>query len=96
MKIIEFLKENKVELFDKLVEIDEFYIEETEIEDLIFEVGCYEKGNTLVDSEEICVLLEGFDVSFDKKLVKCFGFDECRNFEFEFKDKKIYCVLYNV
>ena len=96
MKIIEFLKENKVELFEKLIEIDEFYIEETEIDDLMFEVGCYEKGNTLVDSEEICVLLEGFDVSFDKKLVKCFDYDECRNFEFEFKDKKIYCVLYNV
>jgi hypothetical protein len=44
MKIIEFLKENKVELFDKLVEIDEFYLEETEIDDLMFEVGCYEKG----------------------------------------------------
>ena len=96
MKIIEFLKENKVELFDKLVEIDEFYLEETEIGDLMFEVGCYEKGFTLVDSEEICVLLEGFDVSFDKKLVKCFGYEECRNFEFDFKDKKIYCVLYNV
>ena len=96
MKIIEFLKENKVELFDKLVEINEFYLEETEIDDLMFEVGCYEKGFTLVDSEEICVLLEGFDVSFDKKLVKCFGYEECRNFEFDFKDKKIYCVLYNV
>ena len=96
MKIIEFLKENKVELFDKLVEIDEFYLEETEIDDLMFEVGCYEKGFTLVDSEEICVLLEGFDVSFDKKLVKCVGYDEVRNFEFDFKDKKIYCVLYNV
>jgi hypothetical protein len=54
------------------------------------------KGFTLVDSEEICVLLEGFDVSFDKKLVKCVGYDEARNFEFDFKDKKIYCVLYNV
>jgi histidyl-tRNA synthetase len=96
MKIIEFLKENKVELFDKLVEIDEFYIEETEIDDLMFEVGCYEKGNTLVDSEEICVLLEGFDVSFDEKLVKGDDYYEFRNFEFEFKDKKIYCVLYNV
>lgn len=96
MKIIEFLKENKVELFDKLVEIDEFYLEETEIDDLMFEVGCFEKGNTLVNSEEICVLLEGFDVSFDKKLVKCFYYDEARNFEFDFKDKKIYCVLYNV
>ena len=96
MKIIEFLKENKVELFDKLVELELVEIEEDDINDLLFEVGCYEKGNTLVDSEEICVLLEGFDVSFDKKLVKCFDYDECRNFEFEFKDKKIYCVLYNV
>ena len=96
MKIIEFLKENKVELFDKLVEIDEFYLEETEIDDLMFEIGCYENGITLVDSEEICTLLEGFDVSFNEKLVKCLDYEECRNFEFEFKDKKIHCVLYNV
>jgi len=96
MKIIEFLKENKVELFNKLVEIDEFYIEETEIDDLMFEVGCYENGITLLDNEDICMLLEGFDVSFNEKLVECLDYEECRNFEFEFKDKKIYCVLYNV
>ena len=96
MKIIEFLKENKVELFDKLVEIDEFYLEETEIDDLMFEVGCYEKGNTLVDSEEICVLLEGFDVSFDKKLVRLVDRYEGRMLEFEFKGEKIFGLRYNV
>ena len=88
MKIIEFLKKNKVELFEKLVEIDEFYIEETEIDDLMFEVGCYENGITLLDSEDICMLLEGFDVSFNEKLVKCLDYEECRNFEFEFKLKQ--------
>jgi len=95
MKIIEFLKENKVELFDKLVELELVEIEEDEINDLLFEVGCYEKGNTLVDSEDICVLLEGFDVSFDKKLVRCFDY-ECEMGEFEFKDKIIYSLRYNV
>jgi hypothetical protein len=95
MKIIEFLKENKVELFDKLVELELVEIEEDEINDLLFEVGCYEKGNTLVDSEDICVLLEGFDVSFDKKLVRCFDY-ECEMNEFEFKDKIIYSLRYNV
>ena len=95
MKIIEFLKENKVELFDKLVELELVEIEEDEINDLLFEVGCYEKGNTLVDSEDICVLLEGFDVSFDKKLVRCFDY-ECEMSEFEFKDKIIYSLRYNV
>jgi hypothetical protein len=101
MTVIEFLKESKEELFNKLVELE--FIDSDEVEDgdidvndLMFEVGCYEKGNTLIDSEDICVLLEGFDVSFDKKLVKCVGYDECRNFEFEFKDKKIYCVIYDV
>ena len=50
MKIIEFLKENKVELFDKLVELKLVYIDEEDdeedrlsVDDLMFEVGCYEK-----------------------------------------------------
>ena len=94
MKIIEFLKENKEELFDKLVEIGVVW-DENEVDDLMFEVGCYEKGNTLIDSEDICVLLEGFDVSFDKKLVRCFDC-ECEMSEFEFKDKIIYSLRYNV
>jgi hypothetical protein len=95
MKIIEFLKENKVELYNKLVELEEIEIEEVDIDDLMFEVGCYEKGNTLIDSEDICVLLEGFDVSFDKKLVRCFD-SECEMSEFEFKDKIVYSLRYNV
>jgi len=95
MKIIEFLKENKEELFDKLVEIGVVW-DENEVDDLMFEVGCYEKGNTLIDSEDICVLLEGFDVSFDRKLVSVDDDYGSRNFEFEFKDKKIYCLIYNV
>jgi len=96
MNIIEFLKENKEELYNKLVELKEIEIEEVEIDDLMFEVGCYEWGYTLIDSEDICVLLEGFDVSFDKRLVRIYDDYESRNFEFEFKDKKIYCVKYNV
>ena len=96
MKIIEFLKENKVELFEKLVEINEIYFEETEIDDLMFEVGCYEKGNTLIDSEDICVLLEGFDVSFDRKFVKKIYDDESSEFEFEFNGEKIFGLKYNV
>ena len=95
MNIIKFLEENKVELFEKLVELEEIEIEEVEIDDLMFEVGCYEKGNTLIDSEDICVLLEGFDVSFDRKLVRCFD-SECEMSEFEFKDKIIYSLRYNV
>jgi hypothetical protein len=95
MNIIKFLEENKVELYDKLVELDLIEIEEVELDDLMFEVGCYEKGNTLIDSEDICVLLEGFDVSFDKKLVRCFDY-ECEMSEFEFKDKIIYSLRYNV
>jgi hypothetical protein len=95
MNIIKFLEENKVDLYNKLVELEEIEIEEVEIDDLMFEVGCYERGNTLIDSEDICVLLEGFDVSFDKKLVRCF-YGECKMSEFEFKDKIIYSLRYNV
>ena len=103
MKIIEFLKENKVELFDKLVELKLVYIDEEDdeedrlsVDDLMFEVGCYEKGNDLIDSEDICVLLEGFDVSFDRKFVKRIYDDESNEFEFEFKGKKIFGLGYNV
>jgi len=95
MKIIEFLKENKVELFDKLVELELVEIEEDAINDLLFEVGCYEKGNTLIDSEDICVLLDGFDVSFNRKLVRNYS-SECEMSEFEFKDKIIYSLRYNM
>ena len=103
MKIIEFLKENKVELFDKLVELKLVYIDEEDdeedrlsVDDLMFEVGCYEKGNDLIDSEDICILLDGFDVSFDRKFVKRIYDDESNEFEFEFKGKKILGLGYNV
>ena len=103
MKIIEFLKENKVELFDKLVELKLVYIDEEDdeedrlsVDDLMFEVGCYEKGNDLIDSEDICVLLEGFDVSFDRKFVKKIYDDESSEFEFEFNGEKIFGLGYNV
>jgi hypothetical protein len=102
MKIIEFLKENKVELFDKLVELKLVYIDEEDdeedrlsVDDLMFEVGCYEKGNDLIDSEDICILLDGFDVSFDRKFVKRIYDDESNEFEFE-KGKKIFGLGYNV
>jgi hypothetical protein len=103
MKIIEFLKENKVELLDKLVELKLVYIDEEDdeedrlsVDDLMFEVGCYEKGNDLINSEDICILLDGFDVSFDRKFVKRIYDDESNEFEFEFKGKKIFGLGYNV
>jgi hypothetical protein len=103
MNIIKFLEENKVELFEKLVELELVYIDEDEddedrlsVDDLMFEVGCYEKGNDLIDSEDICVLLEGFDVSFDRKLVKKIYGDESSECEFEFKGKKVFGLMYNV
>ena len=95
-EIIKFLEENKVDLYNKLIEIEEIEECEVEVDDLMFEVGCYEKGNTLIDSEDICILLEGFDVSFDKKLVRLVDRYEGRMFEFDFKDEKIFGLKYNV
>ena len=95
-EIIKFLEENKVDLYNKLIEIEEIEECEVEVDDLMFEVGCYEKGNTLIDSEDICMLLEGFDVSFDKKLVRLVDRYEGRMFEFDFKDEKIFGLKYNV
>jgi hypothetical protein len=95
-EIIKFLEENKVDLYNKLIEINEIEECEFELDDLMFEVGCYEKGNTLIDSEDICMLLEGFDVSFDKKLVRLVDRYEGRMIEFDFKDEKIFGLKYNV
>jgi hypothetical protein len=95
-EIIKFLEENKVELYNKLIEIEEIEECEVELDDLMFEVGCYEKGNDLIDSEDICVLLEGLDVSFDRKFVKRIYDDESSEFEFEFKGEKIFGLGYNV
>jgi hypothetical protein len=95
-EIIKFLEENKVDLYNKLIEINEIEECEVELDDLMFEVGCYEKGNTLIDSEDICMLLEGFDVSFDKKLVRLVDRYEGRMIEFDFKDEKIFGLKYNV
>jgi hypothetical protein len=102
-EIIKFLEENKVELFEKLVELELVFIDEEDddedrlsVDDLMFEVGCYEKGNDLIDSEDICVLLEGLDVSFDRKFVKRIYDDESSEFEFEFKGEKIFGLGYNV
>ena len=95
-EIIKFLEENKVDLYNKLIEIEEIEDCEVELDDLMFEVGCYEKGNTLIDSEDICILLEGFDVSFDKKLVRLVDKYEGRMFEFDFKGEKIFGLKYNV
>ena len=95
-EIIKFLEENKVDLYNKLIEIEEIEECEVELDDLMFEVGCYEKGNTLIDSEDICMLLEGFDVSFDKKLVRLVDRCEGELIEFDFKDKKIFGLRYNV
>ena len=36
MNIIKFLEENKVDLYNKLVELEEIEIEEVEIDDLMF------------------------------------------------------------
>jgi hypothetical protein len=90
-------------LFDKLVELKLVYIDEEDdeedrlsVDDLMFEVGCYEKGNDLINSEDICILLDGFDVSFDRKFVKRIYDDESNEFEFEFKGKKIFGLGYNV
>ena len=100
MTVIEFLKESKEELFNKLVELE--FIDSDEVEDgdidvndLMFEVGCYEKGDDLIESEEICGVLEGVDLSFKRKFVRDIYGD---GFEFELKinNKRIYGLSYSV
>lgn len=99
-EIIKFLEENKVELFDKLVELELVCIDDVEdgylsVDDLTFVNGCYEKGDDLIDSEEICGVLEGLDLSFKRKFVKCV-YGDAYEFEFDFKGEKIFGLSYNV
>ena len=99
-EIIKFLEENKVELFDKLVELKLVYIDDVEdgylsVDDLMFVKGAYEKGDEVIESEEICGILEGMDLSFKRKFVKCVYGDDYE-FEFDFKGEKIFGLSYNV
>lgn len=99
MKIIEFLEENKTELFNKVIEeelVDADDVEEGyfTIEDLELMEGCYEKGDDLIDTDEICSVMEGLDLSFKRKFVKdTYGGGEI---EWKINGKKIYGLIYNV
>ena len=70
-EIIKFLEENKVELFEKLVELELVFIDEEDddedrlsVDDLMFEVGCYEKGNDLIKNK-LQVLADKYQVGAD-------------------------------
>jgi hypothetical protein len=100
MNIIKFLEENKVELFDKLIELELVCIDDVEdgdlsVDDLTFVKGYYEKGDDLIESEEICGVLVGLDLSFKRKFVKDV-YGDAWEVEFDVKGKKVFGLSYNV
>lgn len=104
MEIQQFLNENKIELWDKLIEHELLNMDDVEnghitIDDLdCDQIGYYEGDeNGLIKTDEICGVMEGMDLSFIEKYVRLEddynGVDE---FEIEINGRKIYGLSYNV
>jgi hypothetical protein len=112
--IKQFLSENRTELWNKLTKQDIIDPDYWNITDMDFSInGYYETADDngeidLVESEHICALLEGMDLSFDRKYVSnVYGngqegvenihiLDYQTQFEIEVNGKMIYGLKYNV
>lgn len=98
-----FLSENRTELWNKLVEQDivnpEYHFHNKN--DMDFTVnGYYETADDngeidLIESEHICGLFEGMDLSFDRKYVTDM-YGNAKEFEIEVNGKTIYGLSYNM
>jgi hypothetical protein len=102
MKIGEYLEQNKTELWNELIKHELIDMDDVEDEYITIDnldckqTGCYEgKGDDLIETDEICGIMEGMDLSFDKKYVKAFEY-EASEFMIEVNGKKVYGLSYNV
>lgn len=103
MKIGEYLEQNKTELWNELTKHELLNTDDVEngyitIDDLHCKrMGCYEgKGNELIETSNICGVMEGMDLSFDRKYVRVNYEYEASEFEIEVNGKKVYGLRYNV
>lgn len=102
MKIQEFLQQNKTELWNKLIEHDKLSSDDVRdgyltIDDLdCTNNGYYEGIYTLIETDNICSVMEGMDLSFDRKYVKAESIYDADEFEIEVNGKAIYGLRYNV
>lgn len=102
MNVKEFLKQNKTELWNKLIEHNLLNTDDIEDGDLTIDdldcdrSGCYEAGDSLVKTDDICGVMEGMDLSFHKKYVTVEDIYEAKEFKLEVNGKTIYGLMYNV
>ena len=102
MKIGEYLEQNKTELWNELIkhellDMDDVEDEYITIDDLdCKQTGCYEgKGDDLIETDEICGVMEGMDLSFSRKYVMD-EYGDAKEFEIKVNGKKVYGLSYNV
>lgn len=102
MKIGEYLEQNKTELWNELIKHELLALDDIEdgyitIDDLYCNrTGCYEgEGDELIETDEICGVMEGMDLSFDRKYVTD-KYGDASEFEIEVNGKKMFGLRYNV
>lgn len=95
--VIEFLEDNKVELVDKMIKLNYFDEEDDDVDEICLIKGCYfDDDNKFIDNVDyVCNVVDGFDVSFERKYVKD-TFGDANEVEIEINNIKLYCLLYNV
>ena len=99
MKIGEYLEQNKTELWNELIKHELLNMDDIEdgyitINDLYCDrMGCWEGEDQLTD--KICGVMEGMDLSFDRKYVTD-KYSDTSEFEIEVNGKKVFGLRYNV
>jgi hypothetical protein len=96
--IIEFLEDNKNELFERMIEVN--YFDDEDEDDTVDKIrllkGYYiNSKDELIETDEVCSVVDGFDISFKRKYVKDI-YGDANEVEIEINNKKLYCLLYNV
>jgi hypothetical protein len=93
--VIEFLEDNKVELFKVMIELD-IVDEDDDINDIELMKGCYydKDENFYENVEEVCNVTDGFDISFKRKYVKNI-FGDAEEIVINIGGKKLYGLIYS-
>jgi hypothetical protein len=100
--VIEFLEDNKVELFKVMIELD--IVDEDDVNDGYDEMddyinlvkgSYYDKDENFYENvEDVCNVTEGFDVSFKRKYVKDI-FGDAEEIMINIGGKKLYGLVYS-
>ena len=93
--VIEFLEDNKVELFKVMIELD-IVDEDDDINDIELMKGCYyDKDENFYEGvDDVCNVTDGFDISFKRKYVKNI-FGDAEEIVINIDNKKVYGLIYS-